>query len=44
MTIDDIKEQVVRMEGFAEGFKNGGQIFAQWLIQTMEKEAQEKKD
>lgn len=38
MTPQDIKEQVIRMEGFSEGLKNGTNIFAQWLMQQMEKE------
>jgi len=48
MTPQEIKEQLLRMEGFADGIKNGAQMMAHWILtKFMEAEkakAEEKKN
>jgi len=35
VNIDSIKEQLLRMEGYAEGLKQGAQILAKWMVQEL---------
>lgn len=44
MTPEQIKEQVFRMEGFADGIKQGSVIFAKWVVEELQREAQKKGD
>lgn len=39
MTPQEIKEQVIRLEAFSDGFRNCSQVFAQWLVAKLEQES-----
>jgi hypothetical protein len=39
MNADDLRAQIIRLEGFADGIKQGAALLAQWMISEMKKEA-----
>jgi hypothetical protein len=44
MDSNQIKEQVARLDGFADGIKQGAQLLYKWLIEEMNRENKAKKE
>lgn len=42
MKASEIREQVLRIEGFADGIKEGAQIMAKWVAATLAEEEKQK--
>lgn len=42
MTPEEIKAQILRMEAFADGIKQGSRLFAEWSINVLTEEAKSK--
>jgi len=38
MTADDLKAQMIRMDAFADGMKQGAKIIAEWMASEMAKQ------
>lgn len=39
MSPEEIREQIVRIEGFSDGIKSGANLFAKWLADKLNAEA-----
>jgi len=44
MKASEIRDQLLRIEGFADGVKQGAQIFAKWVAETLEQEEKKKQE